>query len=111
MKNSEPVCSFRSLYNNIGLLLLIICFVGCTSGLYVPVNSDADRGSVSLETLNKGRDLYVRNCGGCHNLKLPSIYTRTEWKIKVDKMKTRAKIDDLQAQEIYQYLKLAAKKE
>lgn len=111
MKNSEPAYSSRSLCKIIGFTVFIICFAGCISGLYVPTTADAVKGSIPLETLKKGRELYVTKCGSCHNLFLPSRYTQTQWVKIVDNMKVRSKIDNMQVQEINQYLKLSAKNE
>jgi len=111
MKNLEPVCFSRSLYKNSGILLFIFVLAGCVSALYMPTQEDATRHKVPLETLNNGRSLYIKNCGSCHNLYLPSRYTKSEWSKAVDKMKDRSKIDNVQVDLIKQYLGLSAKNE
>jgi len=111
MKNLEPVCFSRSFYKNTGILLLIIVLASCGSGLYVPTLKDSTRQNVSLEKLNNGRNLYVKSCGSCHNLYLPSRYTKREWNKIVDEMKVRSKIDNMQVTLIKQYLELSDKKE
>lgn len=111
MKNLEPVYFSRLLYKNSGILLFIFVLAGCVSGLYMPTQTDATRQKIPLETLNNGRSLYIKNCGSCHNLHLPSRYTKSEWSKAVDKMKVRSKIDNTQVDLIKQYLELSAKKE
>lgn len=90
---------------------MLLCLVGCVSVLYIPTSNDAVSQNVPLQTLTKGRDLYVKNCGSCHNLYLPSRFTKSEWKKITEDMTERAKITNLQAEQIRQYLGVAAKKE
>ena len=111
MKNSGPVCSSRSRYNTISVVLILLCLVGCVSVLYIPTRYDAVSQNVPLETLTKGRNLYVKNCGSCHNLYLPARFTKTEWTRITQVMKDRAKITTLEVQQINQYLGVKAKKE
>jgi len=111
MKNLKPVCFSRSLYKKFGILLFISVLAGCVSGLYMPTVTDATRQNMPLKSLNAGRSLYVKSCGSCHNLYLPSRYTKREWNNIVDKMKERSKIDNKQVTLINQYLELSAKKE
>ena len=110
MKNLKPVCFSRSLCNYLAILAIVI-LSGCVVGLYIPTQKDALIQNIPLETLTSGRNLYVKNCGSCHNLYIPSRYTKSEWTKLVDKMKVRSKIDNKQVILINQYLGLSAKKE
>lgn len=85
----------------IGFTLLIGCIIyGCTTTLYMPASNDA----VIQKQLLSGRKLYVNHCGSCHNLHLPKEYNAATWKIQLDEMQQKAKINDDEKQLIYQYL-------
>ncbi len=95
-------------------IIVFTCLVGilayqCGGALYAPTALDAERVQVNLDTLLWGRQLYIRNCGGCHHLYLPEKYTQTQWKEIVARMQKPAKINDNQAKIIYQYLSVGAK--
>ncbi|MCX6229984.1 MAG: cytochrome c [Bacteroidetes bacterium] len=92
------------------LIFLALCLSACVATLYVPTEKDAVKNKVTLHELQQGRELYIKNCSSCHNLHLPSEYTRHEWWTKVDRMQTRAKIDSAQKQLIVKYLESNCKK-
>lgn len=73
----------------------------CATQLYVPSKKTANN---SLEDLLEGRETYVKNCSGCHQLFAPSKYNNSEWKKKLDWMQPKAKITDVQKKLIYEYL-------
>lgn len=81
--------------------------LSCSTQLYIPVQSVS---TVPLEDLKKGREAYVNNCAGCHQLHLPNKYNSKEWITNLDKMQRRAKITDEEKQLIYQYVINAPKK-
>lgn len=66
-------------------ILIITCFI-CISckknsdnkNLYTPSNSDVT-STATLEELQQGRSLYVNNCGSCHGLYSPDLYSPVEW--------------------------------
>ena len=87
-------------------LLLLAAFAACRPAA-PPMASEADaaRGHVDVATLEEGRSLLVRKCGGaCHKVPLPSQHTAAEWPVKLDEMSTRAGLAPGQRQLIEQYL-------
>ena len=85
---------------------IIICsyifgLFSCAPSLYIPIQ---DVNSISVLDLKTGRNLYVNNCGSCHQLHLPREYNKEQWSNNLDFMQPRAKITDAQKQLIYNYL-------
>ena len=90
---------------NIAAIIVIALFIsGCMSSLYMPTNNDALKYNTSINDLMKGRELYVKSCSSCHNLHLPSEYTKERWMKSLNKMQKRAKIDDTKKDLIAKYL-------
>jgi len=85
-------------------IMLFILFYGCGSSLKVPTIVDAKSSGISIDTLLKGRELYINNCGACHNLYLPNKHTDREWEETMKSMQKKAKITDSQASIILKYL-------
>lgn len=92
--------SRMSFKKSIGLIALIVGLLGCA-----PTHQKG-----SSDKLQQGRNLYIKNCGSCHNLYLPSTYTSREWKPILDKMQKPARIDDAQKALIATYLNTNCKK-
>ena len=95
------------------LLFGIALAIGVTScvatQLYVPTETDATASSVSLQNLQKGRELYVNSCASCHGLKDPSKLTKEKWEKVMVSMQKKAKIDDSKKQLILQYVEAKCK--
>lgn len=91
------------------VLLVAAGLISCVSALYVPTQKDAVSQNTSLEKLQQGRGLYIKQCGSCHNLYLPSSYTSKAWKPIMDRMQKRAHIDDSQKELIMAYLQTNSK--
>ena len=91
--------------------LFVAGLISCVSALYLPTQQDADAQQVSLATLQEGRTLYQNRCASCHNLSLPSSYTKREWAPILDRMQKPAKIDEAQKALIAGYLVAGSKKE
>jgi len=89
--------------------IIILVFSGCVVSLYMPTENDAKVFNTTLDTLKRGRELYINKCGSCHNLYLPSKYTKQEWQQIMDKMQKPAKIDNSQKELIKKYLETNAK--
>ena len=85
--------NFKKTYRFIFGALLVFLYA-CSSALYLPTQSDADRTGVSTDNLLAGRTLYVNHCGSCHNLHLPEQYTRQHWEKEIPEMQQKAKISD-----------------
>lgn len=92
------------------VLLLAAGLISCVSALYIPIQKDAISQNTSLEKLQQGRSLYINNCASCHNLHLPSEFTKKEWEPVLNKMQKRAKINDSEKEQIAAYLGTNCKK-
>ena len=75
-----------------------------------PTQSDADKlnssgvAQTDLNSLQKGLDLYLSHCGGCHNLYLPTQFTREKWQQELQEMSERANISPEEQLLIRNYL-------
>ena len=54
--------------------------------------------------LNRGRDVLVRSCGGCHLTPMPSDITAADWPGVLDEMAPEAELDDGERQALERYL-------
>ena len=88
---------------NIVVLLLVLLIISCGTNLYIPTVDNVTAGA-TLDELAEGRKLYVEKCGSCHLLYNPNSYEREQWKIEVDEMQERTKIDDHKKELILKYL-------
>lgn len=100
------MCSKRIIF----VLSATIGLISCVSALYLPTQNDAVSQNTPLEKLKQGRELYIKRCGSCHNLYLPSSYTSKAWKPIMDKMQKPARIVDSQKELIIAYLETNCKK-
>ena len=82
----------------------------CSPALYMPVTTDAQRSGTALDTLLKGRTLYVKNCNSCHNLRPPERFTATEWEKNLEEMQQKAKISSDEKEIILKYLTSGCRK-
>lgn len=101
--------NFRNKY----LLFPAFCILlmACSSALYLPTISDANRSGISTDTLIMGRKLYVAHCGACHNLYLPEQFSQMQWEKKMPEMQHKAKITETEAQLISNFLMARSKPE
>jgi hypothetical protein len=76
----------------------------------MPTETDSKQYNIPLDSLINGRALLINKCSSCHNLYLPTQYTKQEWLPIIDKMQKRAKIDNSQKEIITSYLGLSCKK-
>jgi len=91
------------------ILAILVC--GCSPALYIPSIDDASRTGVSADSLLIGRNLYTNHCGSCHNLHMPEKYTRKHWEEKMPEMQHKAKISDIDAKLITNFLVARSKAE
>lgn len=98
---------FKQIY--IAGIVIFLGLIGCVASLYMPTEIDAKVFNTTLDTLKIGRELYINKCGSCHNLYLPSIYTKEEWQQIMDRMEKPAKINNLQKGLIKKYLEIKQK--
>jgi mono/diheme cytochrome c family protein len=85
------------------VILFIILVVACKSVLYVPSKSNVAT-TANIDSLTKGRALYISNCSSCHTLRIPERYTKKEWAMWMEKMALKAKINDQQKELILAYV-------
>lgn len=77
----------------------------CSTTSYLPTEADAQRAGTSLDALLASRVLYTEKCSKCHSLPQPEKYTsKAQWEKAINKMQSRAKINDEQKQTIMVYL-------
>jgi len=89
---------------------LAIGVTGCVATqLYVPSENDATASNVSLQNLQKGRELYVSSCASCHGLVDPLKLTKDKWEKKMVSMQKKAKIDDTKKDLILHYIEAKCK--
>jgi hypothetical protein len=90
----------------ISFLLVLIAVVAyqCSAALKVPTAQDVADSGTSMDTLMKGRQLYIASCGSCHYLYLPEKYTAQQWIHNVEEMQKSAKINNEQKGIILKYL-------
>jgi cytochrome c5 len=89
----------------VGALALAAGGAGC--GRQLPplaTSADAQRANVELASLQEGRTLVLRKCGGCHRPPLPRAHPAAEWPGKIDEMAERSNLDLAQRRTIEQYL-------
>lgn len=91
------------------LLLVVLSIYKCTSALYKPNLSDAQKSGTSIDTLIAGRKFYIISCGSCHSLYLPERYTKAEWRKTMDNMQERSNITVEQKELILKYLESKSK--
>jgi hypothetical protein len=83
--------------------------VGC-AGQMPPLatSADAQRSNVELASLQEGRTLLLRKCGGCHRPPLPSAHPAAAWPGKLGEMAERSNLDLSQRSAIEKYLVVMA---
>lgn len=94
------------LYNfrkSLPVILFVIVLIACKSVLYVPSKSNV-ASTANVDSLTKGRALYISNCSSCHTLRIPERYTKKEWIAWMEKMALKAKINDQQKELILAYV-------
>lgn len=104
MKNFNAACYSQWLSERkIIAVVMLSVLVSCSSPLYTPSKENVP-STANIETLKKGRQLYVNKCGSCHNLRLPEKFGRESWILSLDKMQPKAKITDEEKNMILYYL-------
>jgi mono/diheme cytochrome c family protein len=74
-----------------------------TDSLYAPTAADVT-ASATLADLQAGRELFINNCGRCHNLYSPDSYAASNWKTIVPGMASRAGLSSAQSSQITKYV-------
>jgi hypothetical protein len=107
MKKFKLDYYFRLYYNiNKSAFLFIISVIfifSCGTALYLPSTENV-LPNTNIEDLQKGRKLYINNCGSCHSLILPDKYNTEQWQFWVSKMEPKTKINSEDSELILKYL-------
>ena len=110
MKNLKHVWFFHMRSKlTIAISVFCITLVSCATALYLPTNNDAIKNNVPLENLIQGRKLFINKCASCHNLYLPSQFTKQQWNPILMKMQKKAKLTDNQIKMISAYIETNSK--
>ena len=84
---------------------LIFCMlIACSPALYIPTSENALKAGTQVEELAKGMELYVKYCGGCHNLYLPHRFPKDHWIKEMPEMQQKAKINNEDSEMILKYI-------
>jgi mono/diheme cytochrome c family protein len=82
---------------SVGPVAIAVALAGllaCAAGLPAVTALDADVAGVPIAELQRGRDVYVAKCSGCHRLYSPAEYDDAAWDAHVHGMRDRAKLTD-----------------
>ncbi|MCC7264406.1 MAG: hypothetical protein IT369_17990 [Candidatus Latescibacteria bacterium] len=94
-------------------LSVLVLLGGCAGAMLPPLSpaqiewAGQQWRDMGAERLEEARLLYVIRCSGCHNLFLPTAKETGEWEQILPKMAERAKLTDVQRNEIWRYLQTA----
>ena len=95
-----------------GLLVFAIVLVLCNScmkpataygSLYTPTVLDTT-ATATLKQLQEGRNLFINNCGNCHNIPVPESYSSSDWRLVLQQMVPRTGMSSAQASLVYKYV-------
>jgi hypothetical protein len=70
----------------------------------VATPADAERAHVPIADLQRGRELLIGKCGGCHDVPKPNDEPRDKWPAQLDDMGKRAGLVGPDRQLIQQYV-------
>lgn len=66
--------------------------------------ADAERADVPFADLQRGRQLLIAKCGGCHDVPTPNDQSHAEWAPRLDDMAHRAGLVGPERRLIEEYL-------
>ena len=66
---------------------------------------------VTTQSLERGREIYIQKCSGCHLLRIPSRYTSRQWPKVLDTMAARAKLTRAQKHAVFEYVMSVSKQD
>jgi cytochrome c5 len=91
-------------------VLLTAAGLGCgASAIPRPTDSHVSRvqaewPGTTRQSLERGRDLYVARCSGCHSLFAPAAYPAARWRELLGKMGPRARLSREERELVLHYL-------
>jgi hypothetical protein len=86
----------RKLNTITGILIFLLIIYSCSQGYIVNMNDETKYPG--------GRNLYLSKCGGCHQLFDPNSHTKLEWDKIMITMQQKSKINDVQKNEIINWI-------
>ena len=105
-----------------GIVVALLAAGGLSSGLtgcagersFLPTVEELSApgglaGGADVETLRRGRAIYVTECTACHRLFPPKNYSPEQWRVFVRKMAPRASLSGSQAADLLMYLSAASR--
>ena len=83
------------------IALVVTAVTGCSS-------PGAGGGSASAPTAGPtGAQLWSQNCGRCHNIRSPGMYSDAQWEVAMLHMRVRANLTGEEHRKILAFLKSA----
>lgn len=83
---------------------LLVALAGCMAAPPPATQADAERAHVAMDVLQRGREVLVAKCSGCHHTPLPAEHLAAEWPQRIDEMSGRAHLDGRQRAVLAAYL-------
>jgi cytochrome c5 len=86
--------------------IALLGLVAACRGPWLPVATEADatRSNAAVADLNRGRQLLIHSCSGCHLTPSPRDHRAADWPSEVAEMRERSKLDADEVALITQYL-------
>lgn len=84
----------------------LLGLIAACHGPWLPVATEADatRSNAAAADLNRGRELLIGNCSGCHLTPSPRDQRAADWPSEVAEMRERSKLTADEVALITQYL-------
>jgi hypothetical protein len=100
---------------HLGLAALLLAAAASCGGSAVPRPTDAHLArararwpDTTQASLERGRELYVARCSGCHPLHPPATQPAARWAALVDEMAPRARLSAAERDLVLRYLTAAS---
>ena len=97
----------------LAIVVVITLMVAACSHKMAPAATKTEQAQPAVvddATIAAGQTLYTSRCGTCHGLKKVERYTVTEWAHILNSMAPKAKLTDVETQQVTAYVNANAKK-
>jgi mono/diheme cytochrome c family protein len=94
------------------VLIFTLLIVACSRKI-TPSTAKTEQAQPAVAedvTIVTGKTLFVERCGRCHGLKKVEDYSLTEWEHIMKSMAPKAKLTELETQQVTAYVNANAKK-